>query len=333
MTRRNVIASMIEQQLAAANSPAPAPALAREPEAARDRVLAGPVRAMGLTLDRIEEESRALQQALATGAAVVDLDPALVEASFVVDRFAGADDAAFQALKESLREHGQEVPILVRPHPGREGRFQAAYGHRRLRAARDLGLKVKAVVRDLNDRQHVVAQGVENSARRDLSFVERAMFAKALEDGGYERPVIMAALSIDKTELSKMISAARALPEAVARAIGPAPKAGRRRWLQLGEALQKLDALRRVEDLLKTPDLPDDSDQRFVRALSAALAAKTRPASSVEIMQTPNGAALARIARDAKRTVLQFDEKAAPEFGAYVIERLGQLYEEFRQRK
>jgi len=64
-------------------------------------------------------------------------------------------------------------------------------------------------VRSLDDHQLVVAQGVENSARRDLSFIERAMFAKALEDAGYERPVIMASLSTDKTELSKMISVAR----------------------------------------------------------------------------------------------------------------------------
>ena len=170
---------------------------------------------MSLTLDRIEEESRALQEALTTGASVVELDPNLIDASFIVDRFVDAADPAFDALRESVREHGQEVPILVRPHPEREGRYQAAYGHRRLKATRELGLKVRAVVRSLDDHQLVVAQGVENSARRDLSFIERAMFAKALEDAGYERPVIMASLSTDKTELSKMISVARALPEGI----------------------------------------------------------------------------------------------------------------------
>ncbi len=326
MTRRTLIKSLIEEQLAAANSPH------RHEEGARDRVLAGPVRTMSLTLDRIEEESRALHDALATGAAVVELDPNLVEASFVADRFSDASDPAFDALKESLREQGQEVPILVRPHPIREGRYQAAYGHRRLRATRELGLKVRAVVRALDDHQLVVAQGVENSARRDLSFIERAMFAKALEDAGFERPVIMASLSTDKTELSKMISVARALPEPIARSIGPSPRAGRRRWLQLTELLQTQEALRRVELTLADPDLPSDSDARFLRAFEAA-AKRARAPAPAEIWKRPDGAPIARITRDRKATVLRFDEQSEPDFANHVVERLSALYEEFRARR
>jgi hypothetical protein len=54
------------------------------------------------------------------------------------------------------------------------GHFQVAYGHRRLRAAELLQIKVKAVVRYLSDIEMVVVQGKENSDRRDLSFIERA---------------------------------------------------------------------------------------------------------------------------------------------------------------
>jgi len=325
MTRRNVLKSLIEEQLAGANSGG------QTEGQARDRVLAGPVRTMSLTLDRIEEESRALQEALATGASVVELDPNVIDTSFVQDRLPDADDPSFVALKESLREHGQEVPILVRPHPQREGRYQAAYGHRRLLATRELGLKVKAVVRTLDDRQLIIAQGIENSARRDLSFIERALFAKTLEEGGYDRPVIMAALSTDKTELSKMISVARAVPEVIARAIGPAPKAGRRRWLQLADLLKASEAARRVELMLADPDLPRDSDARFLRALAAA-AEKRQTASPVEVWKTPDGAPFARITRDARATVVRFDGKTEAEFANYVVERLSGLYEEFRAR-
>ena len=326
MTRRTIIKSLIDEQLATANSPL------RAEEGTRDRVLAGPVRTMSLTLDRIEEESRALQEALTTGASVVELDPNLIDASFIVDRFVDAADPAFDALRESMREHGQEVPILVRPHPEREGRYQAAYGHRRLKATRELGLKVKAVVRSLDDHQLVVAQGVENSARRDLSFIERAMFAKALEDAGYERPVIMASLSTDKTELSKMISVARALPEGIVRSIGPSPRAGRRRWLQLAELLQNEQASRRVELTLANPDLPSDSDARFLTAFQAAGDATKSPAPS-ESWRRPDGAPIARITRDRKTTVLRFDDQAEPDFANHVVERLSKLYEEFRARR
>ena len=291
MTRRSVIKSLIEEQLAAANSVPRA-------EPAAERMPAGPVRSMSLTLDKMEEEARALQKALAAGASVVELDPALIDRSFVADRFDAADDAAFEALKESIREHGQEVPVLVRPHPTQEGRFQAAYGHRRVKAARALGLPARAVVRPLTDAELVVAQGVENSARKDLSFIERATFARDLETRGFARVTIMAALAIDKTELSKMISVASALPDTLARAIGPAPKAGRRRWMELADLLKGKGALRRAELALAEPGLSADSDVRFLRVLSAVS-----------------------------------EKGREPDFADFVVGRLGDLLQEFRLRR
>ena len=326
MTRRNILTSLLESKLAAANS-------SDRPSAeSKDRVLAGPVRTMSLTLDRMAEEARTLQEALATGAAVVEIDPECVDVSFIRDRLSGPDDPELLVLKESLRSHGQEVPILVRPHPTRGGAYQAAYGHRRLRAAQDLGIKIKAVVRNLDDRQLIIAQGIENSARRDLSFIERALFAKALENSGHDRSVIMAALSTDKTELSKLITVARALPETLVRAIGPAPKAGRRRWLQFSELVRTRKALVRVEAVLSDTNLPADSDARFLKAFAAVMEKASKTARD-EVWKRPDGAALARISRDPKATVLRFDEKAEPEFGAYVVERLSDLYEEFRARR
>jgi ParB family transcriptional regulator, chromosome partitioning protein len=43
-----------------------------------------------------------------------------------------------------------------------------------------------------SDLERVVAQGKENSERRDLSFIERAAFAIYLEQRGFERSVILA---------------------------------------------------------------------------------------------------------------------------------------------
>lgn len=325
MTRRNVIKSLIEEQLAAANS-------APRPESTAERMLAGPVRSMSLTLDKMEEEARALQRALAAGASVVELDPALIDRSFVADRFDAAADAAFEALKTSIREHGQEVPVLVRPHPAQEGRYQAAYGHRRVKAARELGLPARAVVRPLTDDELVVAQGVENSVRKDLSFIERAAFAKDLEDRGFARSTIMAALATDKTELSKMISVAAALPDALIRAIGPAPKAGRRRWLELAELAKAKGALRRAELALADPDQSADSDLRFLRVL-AVLAADDREAPASDVVRTPEGAALARVRRDAKAATVRFDLSVEPEFADFVVGRLSDLLQEFRLRR
>ncbi|NKF33252.1 ParB/RepB/Spo0J family partition protein, partial [Pseudomonas sp. BGM005] len=90
--------------------------------------------------------------------------PDTVEVSFVKDRLS-EDDEAFRALVEAIRVRGQDTPILVRPHGTIDGRYQVVFGHRRLRAARELGRNVRAVVKAIDDRTHVIAQGQENSAR------------------------------------------------------------------------------------------------------------------------------------------------------------------------
>ena len=120
-----------------------------------------------------------IEQKLIEGQTVVELDPSFVDASSVPDRMEATQEQN-AAFREMIREHGQSVPILVRPKPKQPDRFEVAFGHRRLRAARELGIKVRAVVRDLTDEQLVIAQGQENSGRTDLTFIERARFAARL---------------------------------------------------------------------------------------------------------------------------------------------------------
>ena len=162
--------------------------------------------------------------------------------------------------------------MLVRPHPEAPGRYQTAYGHRRIRAAARLGLPVRAIVRELTDGELVLAQGKENTERRDLSFIERALFAKALAERGFERAIVQDALSLHKSEVARLLQVAEAVPRHVAAAIGPAPKAGRPRWMALAELL-KSDAGRcRAEDEIGTPRfLEADSDRRFSAAVRPPL--------------------------------------------------------------
>ena len=227
--------------------------------------VSGSLKAMGLTLKNLSDEAdeaRALKAQLATGARVIELDPNLVDPSFVRDRLAEPEGEAFELFKASLAADGQQVPILVRPAPNDEGRYQAAYGHRRLAALRALGRPVKAVVRDLTDEQLIVAQGKENSDRRDLSFIERALFAARLEDRGFSRAAITAALSLQKGNLSTMISVARSIPEPLIVAIGPAPKVGRPRWEQLAALI--VNDTRTWRLAIADPDfVTAESDSRF----------------------------------------------------------------------
>nr|WP_245291052.1 plasmid partitioning protein RepB [Methylobacterium aquaticum] len=307
------------EKLAAANS--------RSAEPSPDgRVPAGPVRAMSLSLSRMDDDRRALQAALARGQTIVDLDPALIDPSFVKDRL-DHDGGTFGEFKRQIEEHGQEVPILVRPHPTRMGRYQVAYGHRRLRALTELGRQVRAVVRELNDTDLVVAQGLENSARQDLSYIERALFACRLEDHGFERTIITNALSIDKGELSKLIAVARAVPEEIVTRIGPAPKIGRRRWVALAEHIKTPSVAKVVEKaVMDDAFMALDSDARFARIAALVTPQKLSPAAS-KLWEGQGGQATAEISRKGATVTLAIDRD--PSFGEFVAARLDELYAAF----
>lgn len=330
MSRRSTIsdlyaATVSSEKLAMANAVPPSAA-----EKPAERVLAGPVRSMGLALDRLEHESRALKEALATGATVVELEPGLIDPSFVRDRLSESVED-FERFKQSIADTGQEVPILVRPHPTTPGRFQIAFGHRRWRACAELGRKVKAIVREMSDPALILAQGVENAERKDLSYVERALFAFRLEEKGFDRATICAVLATDKGELSKLITVARSVPEAVIEAIGPAPKAGRRRWLALADALAETKAKRAVEKLLAQDDFKSAlSDARFLRVLAAATGPEPKQPIAAPIWTSSAGRASATLARGANTTNLVFDKHTEPEFAEFVASRLDDLYASFQ---
>jgi ParB family transcriptional regulator, chromosome partitioning protein len=324
------------EKLAMANSPpvrkdAPADSVRSgvpSPERATERVPAGPVRSMALALDGIKQESRILQETLAAGATIIELDPELVDASFIRDRLS-EPEAEFERFKRSIAENGQEVPILVRPHPSKDRRYEIAFGHRRRRACAQLGRKVRAVVREMSDRELVIAQGLENSERRDLSYIERGLYAARLEDRGFERTVICEALATDKGELSKLVLVARAVPEAVIEAIGPAPKAGRRRWLALAEALQDSRAKRATEIAAKDPDLAKaDTDTRFLRIL-ASVTPRRKGRPKVSSWKSSTGRASATVTRTDKSLSVAFDRSTEPEFAEFVASRLDELYSTF----
>jgi ParB family chromosome partitioning protein len=253
------------------------------------RAASGAVKAMGLSLNTIAreaEEARHLRQALEEGERVLSLPTSRIEGSFVSDRLSvgEVDDPQFAELVESMRESGQQVPILVRPHPSEEGRFQVAYGHRRLRAAAALGIEVKALVRSLTDDQLVLAQGKENAERRNLSFIERAVFARTLVSRGFERRLIGDALAVQKSELSRLLQVADGVPEAVIRAIGPAPKAGRERWMKLVDLFGVKGAPDAAADEASRATFrASDTDRRF----ELVLARLSQPAKAPEKTSEP----------------------------------------------
>ena len=295
------------------------------------RVSSGSVRSLRDSFSGVERENDDLRQKLASGARVVEVDAGLIDPSPVSDRFADGDEASFDVLKASIRERGQEVPVLLREHPSSPGRYQSAYGHRRVRVARELGRPVKAVIRELTDTDLVISQGIENSARQDLSFIERAIFAMRLEDAGHDRQVVQEALSIDRAETSKLLSVARSIPANVVTAIGKAPKVGRGRWQSLSDALKASGALKRAQAALKRPEFDElNSDARFVCILTAAVASQeSRPSREIQTIVSASGQNVARVQHAGRDLKITMERGVDADFATFLVEQLPGLFESY----
>lgn len=298
-----------------------------------DYTIKGASRSIISTIDELS--ARADQ--LLLGETVVELDPALIDNSFIQDRIEDNREA-FEALVAAIRERGQDSPILVRPHPSIAGRYMVVFGHRRLNAMRLLGRNVRAVVKALDDRSHVIAQGQENSARANLSFIEKAVFARKLTELHYddENGTVLSALSIDRATLSKMLSVS-AIAQDILDVIGGAKAPGRDRWYEMRQLLDVPKNLQRVRTEIAATDLVGmDSDARFAFVYDIL---KRRRVSGVfrEPRQLQWGASdrsvTADIRTDGKKYTLALKAKDAVGFGDYIAANLDALYAAFRKNK
>lgn len=334
MSRKDTLRAMLSQRaekLPAGNSDA-ATQIDDTPKAPVSHVRSGAVGAMGRSLGQIASAAEQARALVAAGSVVVEIPADRIDRSFVADRF--DDPQNDPSLIESLREHGQQVPILVRPHPERSDRYQIAYGHRRVRALAQLGRPVRAVVRALSDAELVVAQGQENSARTDLTYIERATFAIALEDRGFQRPIIMSALNMEKTQLSRLISLGRSIPTEISAAIGPAPKAGRPRWGALAERLSHSKSRDALADLLADTQFREaDSDTRFRLVFEAIATRKSLRKPRSTACKGDDGRRFAVIERSETRMSVVVDSREFPDFGEFLAVKLPELYRVFQLEK
>lgn len=135
---------------------------------------------LGKGLAALMGESQA--ELVKPGDPVRDLDLDLLEPNPFQPRM-DMPEEALSELADSIRAQGILQPILVRPHPSVEGRYQIVAGERRWRAAALAGLhQVPVYVRQLPDISAAAAALVENLQRQDLNPIEEAEGLKRLID-------------------------------------------------------------------------------------------------------------------------------------------------------
>lgn len=273
------------------------------------------------------ERAEEIEKRLAEGQTIIELNTDTIDPSFVQDRMPGDIDG----LVEAIREQGQQIPILVRPHPDTPGRYQVAFGHRRLRAVSELNRPVKAVVRELTDEQLVIAQGQENNERQDLTFIEKARFAARLNEQ-FSRDVVMAALSVYKSDLSNMLSVVTRIPADIVDAIGSAAGIGLKSWVGLADLLRRDSDLEQASVFLRSAEakaLP--SPDRF-KLLVARLKPEPVKRGLPDLLTTPAGVRLAQLTKTKTKLDVSIDRREMPDFATFVLEQLPALFEEYRSR-
>lgn len=225
-------------------------------------------------------------------------------------------EEGLEGLMESIRLHGQKVPVLLRRVDG--GNLEVVYGRRRVLASQKLGIDVRAMILELDDEEALVAQGIENNERLQTSFIEKALFASQVHDGGYSIDTVVKIIGVDNSLVRRMIRIVSRIPMVLLKKIGAAHGVGRRQWEALSivchsATQQELAALEAAVDT----SLPS-SDR--LEALMKDLKFK---AKTVKKGKTQAGRVLA--VRSANRITITPSSDNDAGFLSYLEERLGSL--------
>lgn len=289
-------------------------------------------RALDVHREGLLEKLRALEAersgAGTGGDRLVRLDPALIDEPLPADRDARAfADAAFEALKASIAERGQDVPVTVRP---KGDRFELAAGRRRLAACRQLGRPVLARVLPLDDEAMLALQYRENAERADVTAYERGRWLATLTERGWSTTRLAALTGLSQPSIVDYLRLGR-LPEALIARLGDP----RGLTLADGRRLQAaLDAdsgaLDRMLEALEGV-VGGSARERVGRALHAARRPRgaSDPSLRGRIVLDPAGRKLVTITRSGNQWLYRWAPEVEEAAIAWVADRLAGLLAEW----
>jgi len=220
---------------------------------------------------------------------------------------------------ESFESHGQLVPALGRPRRGDPDHdVELIYGARRLFVARHLNKPLAVQLRELSDREAIVAMDIENRHRRDISPYERGMSYLRLLRGKHlkSQDDLARALNVSPSQVSRLLKLAR-LPSVIVNAF-PSSNEIHEGWgLDLMEAWetpekQPLMAKRARAFALQSPRQP--AAQVYRELLTASVPGRRiRKGVHDQVVTGSNGAPLFRIRHQHKSicVVLPVDRVSA----------------------
>lgn len=180
-------------------------------------------------------------------------------------------------LTESIRAYGQEIPALLRPIAGSVGKYELIYGRRRWTACLDLGTKLKAFIRAMDDEEAFKRMYIENAKRNDLSAWAKAMsWQRAIDKGIYKTETALAAkLGIHRGTVNNIMAFTR-IPKEVVQAIGKNMKSI---GIHTAKALSQLET---PEEIAVAVELAEKIGAGAIVAENVTKAIKARVSSTGE---------------------------------------------------
>ena len=243
---------------------------------------------------------------------IVAVNPFRIRMWSLHDRFDHhVNEETCKAEIESFTKHGQLVPALgraVRGDPDHE--IELIYGARRLFVARHVNKPLLVDVREISDREAIVAMDIENRQRTDVSPYERGMsYARWLRSGHFgSQDDIARALKISSSQVSRLLRLAR-LPSVILNAFSSP--------LEICEAwgLDIIDALddpQRRERTIQAARAMAASDSRpperevYRQLMVAAVQGRKRRAATArdEVVKDDDGTLLFRVRNRSNNLVL-----------------------------
>lgn len=125
-------------------------------------------------------------------------------------------ETALEELAASIREKGIIQPLIVRPDPADQSRFQIVAGERRWRAAQRAQLhELPVIVRDFDDTEVLEVAIIENIQRADLNAVEEALgYRQLLDRFGHTQEQLATAMGKSRSHIANLMRLL-SLPEEV----------------------------------------------------------------------------------------------------------------------
>ncbi|WP_157966676.1 ParB/RepB/Spo0J family partition protein [Fastidiosibacter lacustris] len=130
-----------------------------------------------------------------------------------------------KSLADEFLSIGQQQPCIVRPtEVGNKYKYELIIGERRWRAAIAAGIKLKVIIKEINDAESALAQAAENDNRKDLSdYAKGISYAKLIDNKIITQNDLTEKLGKSKQYVSSLLSYSK-IPEEIISAIGDMSK-------------------------------------------------------------------------------------------------------------